>query len=79
MTQAVAAQVEAQLGEAYLITDKQERYTRVGGLRDAVKESLAGGETPRWSSDDVKGAFSALESRIVRSRVLAGERAYRRP
>ncbi|MGB5250495.1 MAG: polyribonucleotide nucleotidyltransferase [Gammaproteobacteria bacterium] len=73
LTQAVAAQVEAQLGEAYLITDKQERYTRVGGLRDAVKESLAGGETPRWSSDDVKGAFSALESRIVRSRVLAGE------
>ncbi|MGB5210180.1 MAG: polyribonucleotide nucleotidyltransferase [Gammaproteobacteria bacterium] len=73
LTQAVVAQVEAQLGEAYLITDKQERYTRVGGLRDAVKESLAGGETPRWSSDDVKGAFSALESRIVRSRVLAGE------
>jgi polyribonucleotide nucleotidyltransferase len=73
LTQAVAAQVEAQLGEAYLITDKQERYTRVGALRDAVKESLAGGDSPRWSTDEVKDAFSALESRIVRSRVLAGE------
>ena len=73
LTQAVAAQVEAPLGEAYLITDKQERYTRVGALRDSVKESLAGGDSPRWSTDDVKGAFSALESRIVRSRVLAGE------
>jgi len=73
LTQAVAAQVEAQLGEAYLITDKQERYTRVGELRDAVKESLAGGDSPRWSTDEVKDAFSALESRIVRSRVLAGE------
>ncbi len=73
LAQAVAAQVEAELGKAYLITDKQERYARVGELRSAVKESLAGGEEPRWSEDEVKGAFSALESRIVRGRVLAGE------
>jgi polyribonucleotide nucleotidyltransferase len=70
---AVAAQVEAELGQAYLITDKQERYARVGELRSAVAESLAGGDEPRWSGDEVKGAFSALESRIVRGRVLAGE------
>ena len=73
LAQAVADQVEAQLGEAYRITDKQERYTRVGELRSAVKESLAGGDEPRWSADDVKDAFSALESRIVRTRVVAGE------
>ena len=73
LAEAVAAQVEDELGQAYLITDKQERYARVGELRSAVKESLAGGEEPRWSEDEVKGAFSALESRIVRGRVLAGE------
>ncbi|MGB5620915.1 MAG: polyribonucleotide nucleotidyltransferase [Gammaproteobacteria bacterium] len=73
LASAVAEHVEAQLGEAYRITDKQERYTRVGELRSAVKESLAGGEEPRWSADEVKDAFSALESRIVRTRVVAGE------
>jgi len=73
LTAAVAAAVEEALGAAYRITDKQERYTRVGELRSKVLESLAGGDEPRWAEDQVKAVFGALESSIVRNRVLAGE------
>jgi len=69
------AQVEeaagADLGEAYRITEKAARYERVGQVRDAVVEQLAIEEGP--SADDVKDEFKALEKRIVRQRILAGE------
>ncbi|EHQ57996.1 polyribonucleotide nucleotidyltransferase [gamma proteobacterium HIMB55] len=69
------AQVEeaagADLGEAYRITEKAARYERVGQVRDAVVEQLATEEGP--SADDVKDEFKALEKRIVRQRILAGE------
>ena len=69
------AQVEeaagADLGEAYRITEKASRYERVGQVRDAVVEQLATEEGP--AADDVKDEFKALEKRIVRQRILAGE------
>ncbi len=69
------AQVEeaagADLGEAYRITEKAARYERVGQVRDAVVEQVATEEGP--SADDVKDEFKALEKRIVRQRILAGE------
>ena len=69
------AQVEeaagADLGEAYRITEKAARYERVGQVRDAVVEQLSTEEGP--SADDIKDEFKALEKRIVRQRILAGE------
>lgn len=69
------AQVEeaagADLGEAYRITEKAERYERVGQVRDAVVEALAVEGGP--SADDIKDEFKSLEKRIVRQRILAGE------
>jgi polyribonucleotide nucleotidyltransferase len=73
LDQAVAAAAEASMQEAYRITEKQVRYNRVDEIKSAVKESLAGGEQPQWSADQVKGALGALESRIVRGRVTSGE------
>ena len=73
LASAVASQVEAGLTEAYTISDKQERYAKIGELRKAAVESLAG-EDAEFSSDDVAGAFGKLESGIVRSRVLSGEK-----
>ena len=73
LSAAVAAEAEAALKEAYLITEKQVRYGRVDEIKTAVKEKLCDGEEPRWSSDDVKDALNALESRIVRGRVTRGE------
>ncbi len=70
---AVAAEAEAALNQAYLITEKQSRYARVDEIKSAVKDKLAGGESPRWVAEDVKDALNALESRIVRGRVIRGE------
>jgi polyribonucleotide nucleotidyltransferase len=70
---AVAAEAEAALNEAYLITVKQDRYAKVDEIKTAVKEKLCGGEAPAWSTEEVKDALNALESRIVRGRVIRGE------
>ncbi len=70
---AVAAAAESGLAEAYQITDKMERQSKVGATKSAAMESLADGDDARWSGDDVKGALSRLEKRIVRGRVIAGD------
>ena len=70
---AVAAAAEADLADAYRITDKMERQASVSGAKNAAMDALAGGDDARWAADDVKGALSKLEKRIVRQRVLAGE------
>jgi len=70
---AVAAEAEAALNDAYLITVKQDRYAKVDEIKTAVKEKLCGGDAPAWSTEEVKDALNALESRIVRGRVIRGE------
>ena len=75
VNEALRSQVEeaagGDLGEAYRITEKAARYERVGQVRDAIIEQLASDEGP--SADDIKDEFKALEKRIVRERILAGE------
>jgi polyribonucleotide nucleotidyltransferase len=70
---AVAAQAEAALGDAYKITDKQARYARVGEIKKATVEALAGGETPKFEPRKVSDQLGMLEYNIVRRRILAGE------
>lgn len=60
------------IGEAYRITDKAERYSRLSALRAEVIAELVT-ETSGYSADAVKEIFSGLESSIVRSRIVAGE------
>ncbi len=72
LAEAVASRVRDALGEAYRITEKQSRYGRIDELRAEVVAALAQGDDARWSEDEVKGEFSALESNIVRTRVLEG-------
>ena len=74
LVDAVAAQAEAGVTEAYTISDKQDRYARIAEIKATAIESLAGGEDSTYSSDEVGGAFHNLESRIVRERVLSGEK-----
>jgi len=69
----VATVAETALADAYRITDKQERQTRVAEAKLAAIASLPTGEPARWTDEDVKGALSKLEKRIVRNRVIAGE------
>jgi polyribonucleotide nucleotidyltransferase len=61
------------LADAYRITDKQQRQMRVAEAKQAAMALLPIGEDARWTDDDVKGALSKLEKRIVRNRVIAGE------
>jgi len=70
---AVKAQSAADLTEAYQIADKQERYTRIGELRDvAVTAMVAAEGESEFSADEVKAQFHELEGEIVRERVLDG-------
>jgi len=69
---AVAEQAEATIAEAYLVTDKQERYAKIGEIKSAVIAALADAE-PNWNAADVGAELGRLESRLVRERVLAGE------
>jgi polyribonucleotide nucleotidyltransferase len=60
------------IGAAYRITDKAERYNRLGELRNQAVAELAT-EATGFSSDEVKGEFGMVEYRLVRSRIVAGE------
>ncbi|HEU5338463.1 MAG TPA: polyribonucleotide nucleotidyltransferase [Sulfuricaulis sp.] len=70
---AVKSQAESSFGDAYQISDKQERYARVGEIKDAAMQALAGSENAQWTPDEVKTALSKLEKNVVRRRVIAGE------
>ena len=71
LREAVEAAAMSDLGDAYRITEKAARYERVGEVKDRVVEELAVEDGP--SADDIKDEFKALEKRIVRQRILAGE------
>ena len=73
LVQAVATQAEASLGEAYSITEKQQRYTRLKAIKAEVTAALGLGETPKYKPDQIGDELGRLESRIVRERILAGK------
>ncbi|GAB3315076.1 polyribonucleotide nucleotidyltransferase [Haliea atlantica] len=68
---AVEAQVKQDLGEAYRITEKAQRYERVAQVRQACVEALAVEGGP--SEDEVKDVFKRVEKTLVRKRILNGE------
>jgi polyribonucleotide nucleotidyltransferase len=74
---AMADAFEAQVGDAYRITDKMQRQDAIAALKEQAIEQLAvvEGEASegKFIRDDVKGAFAGLEKRLVRSRVVKGE------
>ncbi len=71
---AVEAQAAAGFTEAYQISDKMERQAAVSDVKAAAVEALASdGDDAKWTAEDVKGALSKLEKKVVRQRVIAGE------
>ncbi|SDS93324.1 polyribonucleotide nucleotidyltransferase [Halopseudomonas xinjiangensis] len=60
------------ISEAYTITDKQARYTRLGELRDQAIAQLSGDEEGKPSKGDVKDAFGEIEYRTVRESIVNG-------
>ncbi len=73
LTAAVAQQAREALAQAYTITEKQQRYTRIGEIKAQTTAALSGGEAPKWTAEQAVGALFKLESDIVRQRILNGE------
>jgi polyribonucleotide nucleotidyltransferase len=74
LASAVEAQAAAGFTEAYQISDKMERQATVSDVKAAAVEALASeGDDAKWTAEDVKGALSKLEKKVVRQRVIAGE------
>ncbi len=69
---AVSAVAEKNLVGAYAITEKQQRYAKIGEIKTAALEALAKGEAPKFTADQVGGEFFNLEYRLVRERILDG-------
>jgi len=69
----VESSVKSQLGDAYRIIDKADRYTRVGELRDQLVAEMCTGEEGAPSEDAVKDMFKHVEKKMVRKRILDGE------
>ena len=69
---AVAEKFAATVTEAYQISDKMERYERLGQLKNEAVEQIAD-EEAGISASDVKGVFGKLEKSTVRNRILDGE------
>jgi polyribonucleotide nucleotidyltransferase len=73
LVNAVALHAQAALGQAYSITEKLARQTRVKEIKDQTTTTLTGGDSPKWNDDQVDTVLHKLESNIVRQRVLNGE------
>ncbi|MGO9634018.1 MAG: polyribonucleotide nucleotidyltransferase [Steroidobacteraceae bacterium] len=69
---AVGSFAEKDLAAAYAITEKQQRHARIGEIKNALLEALAGGDTPKFTKEEVATEFFNLEHRLVRERILAG-------
>jgi polyribonucleotide nucleotidyltransferase len=79
LAEKVAATSTDALTSAYQIADKLQRQDAVKAARNAAVEALATAEGATddqtgWSAADVQGAFGKLEKKIVRGRIIAGEK-----
>ncbi|MBN6711538.1 polyribonucleotide nucleotidyltransferase, partial [Haemophilus haemoglobinophilus] len=71
----VKALAEARLGEAYRITEKQARYEQIDAIKADVIAQITTecAEGEEVSEGKIIDIFTALESQIVRGRIIAGE------
>jgi len=72
LKEAVAAFAEKNLAAAYTLTEKQQRYAKIGEIKAAAVEALAKGDAPKFTADQVSAEFSNLEYRLVREKILGG-------
>ncbi len=68
----------ARVAEAYRIVDKAGRQAALAEIRRGAEMQLGGspggeGGESRWSSQHVADAVSAIEKKVVRSRILSGQ------
>ncbi len=77
LVEAVRERATPLLSDAYRITEKQQRSTRLGDIKKELTEALGNGEggagETKWTAEAIGIELFKLESQIVRERILAGE------
>ncbi|MCK9997667.1 polyribonucleotide nucleotidyltransferase [Providencia rettgeri] len=68
----VAQLAESRMGDAYRITEKQERYAQVDLIKEEVTAVLVA-EDENVDVSEVANILASLEKQVVRSRVIRGE------
>ncbi|OTA20870.1 polynucleotide phosphorylase/polyadenylase [Xenorhabdus beddingii] len=72
----VAELAESRLGDAYRITEKQERYAQVNTIKEEVSAIILAESAEKGielDESEVLDVLSVLEKNVVRGRVLRGE------
>ncbi|MDX1524741.1 MULTISPECIES: polyribonucleotide nucleotidyltransferase [Idiomarinaceae] len=69
----IKALAEQGIGDAYRITEKAARYEQVAALKAQVTEQLLA-EDETLDAKEIGDLFHSLESDVVRSRIIAGEK-----
>ena len=69
---AIKSQFGAGIADAYTIVNKQERYTRLGELRDQAVAALSGEDEGKFPAGEVKDVFGEIEYRTVRESIVNG-------
>ncbi|RBP76335.1 polyribonucleotide nucleotidyltransferase [Marinobacter nauticus] len=70
---AIKAEFGGAIEEAYAIRDKMARYERLGEIKSAAVEKLAGEEEGQPSDEEVKKYFGKVEKSVVRLQVIEGK------
>ena len=70
LVESVSGQFADQVAEAYRLTEKMSRQSKLSELRDAAVEAFADEDT---DADEVKGVFGALEKKTVRRAIVEGQ------
>ncbi|QKO12366.1 Polyribonucleotide nucleotidyltransferase [Dickeya solani] len=68
----VQALSETRLGDAYRITEKQQRYAQVDTIKSDVTAALLA-EDGTLDENELRDILGSIEKNVVRSRVLSGE------
>lgn len=73
LVNAIKAELGEAISQAYTITIKQDRYNRLGELRDQAVAMFAGEEEGKFPASEVKDVFGLLEYRTVRENIVNGK------
>lgn len=74
LTEAVSAAFSEGITEAYKISDKMQRQDALGALQEKAVEQFADEEAETGvSAGEIQDVFAALEKKIVRSNIIAGQ------
>lgn len=75
LKEAVFSLIEQDVADAYLISDKMDRYAALDAAKTKAMEALAeSDENPEgYNAKDIEGMFGKIQKSVVRGRVIAGE------